>query len=131
MTLHKLYIPIALLALLLFILSIGWGIIIILEKSAVTLLVPAEEVLSLVSNNNWSEAEKAFQDAERKWSRIRKYWPLLIHHQEIDRIEECFGKIKSYLTHQDSSNTLAEVYVLISYIQHIPENKRLNMQNIF
>jgi len=131
MTLHKLLVPITLMALLLFLISLGWGMIIILEKSATTLLVSTEEVRSLVSNSNWSEAEKAFQKVEVKWSHTREYWPLLIHHQEIDRIEECFGKIKSYLAHQDSSNTLAEIYVLISYIQHIPENKRLNLQNIF
>lgn len=131
MSLQKLFVPLALISLLLFLLSLGWGMIILLEKSAATLLISTEKVHSFVNNSNWSEAEKAFHEAEMKWSHIREYWPLLIHHQEIDRIEECFGKIKSYLAHQDSSNTLAEIYVLISYIQHIPENKRLNLQNIF
>lgn len=128
---QKLYVPIGLLSLLLFLLSLGWGIIIILEKSSETLLDSTDKVNSFVSDNNWPGAKNAFQEAESKWASIREYWPMLIHHQEIDRIDECFGKIKSYLDHQDSSSTLAEIYVLSNYIQHIPENKRLNLQNIF
>lgn len=131
MTNHKLFIPIVLMALLLFLLSLGWGMIFILEKSSSTLLESTEEICSLISQNDWNAAIRTFQQTEEKWSHAREYWPLLIHHQEIDRIEECFGKIKSYLNHQDSNNALAEIYVLINYIQHIPENKRLNLQNIF
>lgn len=128
---HKLFIPLALMTLLLFLLSLGWGMILILEKSAANLLELTEEMGCLVRNKDWTGAIKAFQETEEKWSHTRQYWPLLIHHQEIDRIEECIGKIKSYLDHQDSSNALAEIYVLNNYIQHIPENKRLNLQNIF
>jgi hypothetical protein len=128
---HKLFIPLALMALLLFLLGLGWGMNIILEKSASTLLESTEEISSSVSKKEWNAAITAFQQIEEKWSHTRQYWPLLIHHQEIDRIEECIGKIKSYLDHRDSSNALAEIYVLNSYIQHIPENKRLNLQNIF
>ncbi|MGI6588780.1 MAG: DUF4363 family protein [Peptococcia bacterium] len=131
MTLRKFYVPIALLTLLLFLLSLGWGMIKILEKSADTLLRSTQKVESFVNNQSWEEAKKAFQQTKREWAQIRQYWPLLIHHQEMDRIEECIAKIKSYLHHEDSNNALAEIYVLISYIQHIPENKTLNLQNIF
>ncbi|MDD4146067.1 MAG: DUF4363 family protein [Clostridia bacterium] len=130
-SLQKLFVPVALLVLLLFLLGLGWGMIKILEKSAATLLQSTKKVESLVHNYNWSEAEKAFRQTEKEWARTRQYWPLLIHHQEMDRIEECMGKIKSYLHHEDSSNTLAEIYVLTSYIKHIPENKTLNLQNVF
>jgi hypothetical protein len=131
MTLRKFYVPIAFLTLLLFLLSLGWGMIKILEKSADTLLRSTQKVESFVNNQSWEEAKKAFQQTKREWAQIRQYWPLLIHHQEMDRIEECIAKIKSYLHHEDSNNALAEIYVLISYIQHIPENKTLNLQNIF
>jgi hypothetical protein len=131
MFLRKLYVPIALLTLLLFLLSLGWGMIKILEKSADTLLQSTKKVESLVNNQSWEEAKKAFQQTKIEWTQIRQYWPLLIHHQEMDRIEECIAKIKSYLQHEDSNNALAEIYVLLSYIKHIPENKTLNLQNIF
>ncbi len=131
MSLQKLYVPLALLILLLFLLSLGWGIIKFLEKSADTLLQSTQKVESLITSRKWQEAEKTFQQTKQEWARIRQYWPLLIHHQEMDRIEECIAKIKSYLHHKDSNNALAEIYVLISYIQHIPENKTLNLQNIF
>ena len=56
---------------------------------------------------------------------------MLIHHQEMDRIEECMNKIKSYLEYQDSSKSEAELYNMIFYIKHIPKKEALNLQNIF
>ncbi len=131
MNLQKYLVPLLLLALLTFLLALGWGTNKFLKTSAAVLLSSAKKVELLVNNSNWTEAEKAFQQVEKKWNRICQYWPLLIHHQEMDRIEECLSKLKSYLQHQDNSNTLAEIYTLINYIKHIPENKTLNLQNIF
>lgn len=130
-TWKKYLVPILLFLLLFFILSLGWGTNRYLAHSAATLQNTIHKVELLVKGNNWSDAEKMFLQAEKKWDRISRYWPLLIHHQEMDRIEECLAKIKSYLQHQDKSHSLAEIYLLTNYIQHIPQNEALNLQNIF
>jgi NurA-like 5'-3' nuclease len=103
----------------------------VLDNSAQNLLTSIEKVDSSAKENKWVEADQAFKDTEKKWTSIKKYWPLLIHHQEMDRIEECMSKLKSYIQYHEKSDTLAEIYVLDRYIQHIPENKSLNLQNIF
>ena len=54
-----------------------------------------------------------------------------INHHKKWTVLKSFAKIKSYLDHQDSNHALAEIYVLHSYIQHIPESKALSLQNIF
>lgn len=130
-TLKNYLVPLLLLSLLITLLAFGYSLIKILETSAATILKSTEQVQVYVNNKNWLAAEVTFQQTEKEWKHIRQYWPLLIHHQEMDRIEECMSKIKSYLQHEDSNNTLAEIYVLTSYIKHIPESKALNLQNIF
>ncbi len=127
----KYLIPILLFLLLFFILSLGWGTNKLLSHSAAELQAAIQKVELLVKDTDWSDAEKMFLQVEKKWDRISRYWPLLIHHQEMDRIEECLAKIKSYLQHQDKSHSLAEIYLLTNYIQHIPQNEALNLQNIF
>jgi len=129
--LKKLIVPVFLFFLLFFIIALGWSTNRILANSAAILLNTTRQVEMLLKENQWEEAESSFQQTEKKWARISKYWPLLIHHQEMDRIEECIFKTKSYLQHQDRSNALAELYLLMNYIQHIPQNKAVNLQNIF
>lgn len=131
MFLRKLAVPFALLVLLFFLLGLGWGMNIILENSAAVLLNSARQIETSLLAQNWSGANSAYQKTKKEWDEIRQYWPLLIHHQEMDRIVESLAKLKSYLRHEDSNNALAETYVLLSYIQHIPESKSLNLQNIF
>lgn len=127
----KHYVPLTLFLLLLFLLGLGWGMNHFLKSTANTLQQTAQKIETAVTQNNWSQAKITFAQTQKEWEQIRQYWPLLIHHQEMDRIEECLAKMKSYLKHEDSNNTLAEIYVLLSYIQHIPESKTLNLQNIF
>lgn len=129
--LKKYLVPILLFLLLFFILFLGWSTNRYLTLSAAAFQDTIKEVELLVNENKWSEAEEIFQQIEKKWDRISRYWPLLIHHQEMDRIEECLAKIKSYLQHHDQSHSLAEIYLLTNYIQHIPQNEALNLQNIF
>jgi hypothetical protein len=129
--LKRFLVPVFLFLLLFFIFALGWFTNKILANSAAILLDTTRQVEMLLKEDQWFDAEISFQQTEKKWARISKYWPLLIHHQEMDRIEECISKIKSYLQHQDRSNALAELYLLMNYIQHIPQNKALNLQNIF
>jgi hypothetical protein len=128
---QKYFVPLALIMLLLFLLSLGWGMNVFLDRSAALLLKATQKIELAIKEANWTKAKKHFQQTKKEWDEVRKYWPLLIHHQEMDRIEESFAKIKSYLDHQDSNHALAEIYVLHSYIQHIPESKALSLQNIF
>lgn len=86
--------------------------------------------MSSVEDGQWEKANSGFDELEQSWHKIRKYWPVLIHHQEMDRIEESMSKIKSYLKHRESSDAEAELNNLIHYIQHIPEKEEFNFQNV-
>ena len=122
---------IALLSLLSFIMFAGWGNYYLLKKDAATLSTAVKKIQASVENGNWENARGHLNETLKVWEKSSKYWPMLIHHQEMDRIEESMNRIKSYLEYQDSSMSMAELYNLIFYIRHIPEKESLNLQNVF
>lgn len=127
---HAYSIPLALLLLLVLLVSGGWGIEKALAVSAGALEKSAQNTISSAQAGQWEKANAGFDEMEQYWHKIRKFWPMLIHHQEMDRIEESMSKIKSYLRHRESSDAEAELNNLIHYIQHIPEKEEFNFQNV-
>lgn len=127
----KYAVPLALTALLLFLVGFGWVVYIFLENSANDFLASAQEVLPPLKQEEWEKAGELFAQTEKNWLKISKYWPMLINHQEMDRIEESIAKLKGYLENKDKTEAQAELQVLIHYIRHIPKKEALNLQNIF
>lgn len=131
MNIKFLQVPLALIMLLTLLLLMGWGNVYILEKGASSLMETAEKMRGSIEKENWQEAKSLYLETEKSWSKLRSFWPMLIHHQEMDRIEESMEKLKSYLHYQEPGDSMAELYSLIKYIRHIPEKEKLNLQNIF
>lgn len=127
---EDLYVPLALLLLLLFLLLSGVGTIYFLHWGAESLLEPAERMETLIKEGNWEAAETSYQEIKKEWSRLRITWPMLIHHQEMDRIDDSLSKLKSYLGSQDQKDSLAELYTLMRFIEHIPQKEKFILQNI-
>lgn len=123
-------VPVLLIILSSAILLSGWGTYHLLNQGSKALLIPAEKILAAVEHENWEITEKYLEDTFTVWEHTGKYWPLLIHHKEMDSIEESMNKLKSYLKHQDKNLALAELYNLIYYIKHIPQKEAFNLQNI-
>lgn len=131
MNIKSLQVPLGLILLISFLFLLGWGNIYILEKGAAALIQSAEKIEISIENENWQEAETLYNETQKTWNELRSFWPMIIHHQEMDRIEESMQKLKSYLHHQEPSNSMAELYSLLKYIRHIPDKEKLNLQNIF
>jgi predicted P-loop ATPase len=109
----------------------GWGSYFLLNKDSKKLLAPVEEILVSIENDNWMEVNQNLNATKTIWREVSFYWPMLIHHEEMDRIEESLNKLKSYLQHRDENQALAELYNLIYFIKHIPQKEAFNIQNIF
>lgn len=124
-------VPLILILLSSAILLSGWGTYHLLNKGSQSLLVPVEKILEAVENDNWDTTEENIKKTGMVWKQVSKYWPMLIHHEEMDRIEESMNKLKSYLKHRDKNQALAELYNLIYYIKHIPQKEAFNLRNIF
>lgn len=127
----KYSVPLSLLLLLLFIVGLGWGNYLLLERDALVLQETGQKILEAVKDDKWNDANKHLSTFKEDWNRVRDYWPMLIHHQEMDRIEESINRLKIHLQFKDSQECLSELYNLQYYIKHIPEKEALNLKNIF
>lgn len=124
-------VPLLLFLLLSFLISLGWGNYVLLERDATNLLDSANLVQEALAQENWPLAEQHLQETVDKWERHQRYWPMLINHAEMDRIEDALAKLKSYLQYRDTSNAAAQLKALIYYIRHIPQKEEFSLQNIF
>lgn len=128
---EDIYVPLALLLLLSCLVLTGVATIYFLDEGSRMLLEPAQRMEAAVKEGHWQAADTAFQEIKKDWAKLTSTWPMLVHHQEMDRIDDSLAKLKSYLGSQDSKDTLAELYTLIRFIRHIPQKEKFNLQNIF
>ena len=113
------------------ILLAGWGNYRFLLAGARDLLAEVDNLQRIVEQEDWEQATASLDGVISTWQKTKKYWPMLIHHEEMDRIEESMNKIKSYIKYKDTAQTMAELYNLAYFIKHIPQKEAFNLQNIF
>lgn len=128
---NKYTVPVVLTVLALLIFLSGWGNYYLLEKDASRMLVYIERIEEAVRSGTWPTSQKHLRDMKKTWDNINRYWPMLVHHQEMDRIEESMNKLEIYLQQADITQALAELYNLRHCIKHIPAKEAFNLQNIF
>lgn len=128
---HSIRIPLALILLLAIILVIGWGITYYLQKGADSLIAIAGELQAEILQVEWSQAEDSYRHLKKTWQQMSDFWSMLIHHQELDRIEESLSKLEVYLQYQEPTDSQAELNHLINLIRHIPQRESWNLRNLF
>lgn len=124
-------VPLSLILLLLFLLGTGWGSNLLLERGADSLVTKGENLQLQIYDQEWPKTQVTFAEIKKTWQKMSKYWPMLIHHQEMDRIEESLAKLEIYLEYQEPRDAQAELETLIMLIQHIPTKDTLNLRNLF
>jgi len=129
--LKKYTVPLSLFLLTLFILLLGWGNYLFLFKGSQNLLKSVEKLELAVEQENWDKANTLLTEFRTAWQKVDRYWPMLVHHEEMDRIEESINKLKSYIKYKDTPQAMAELYNLNYYIKHIPQKEAFNLRNIF
>jgi len=124
-------VPLSLIILLLVLCGIGWGVNWFLAQGADSVTAIAEQLEADIFRQDWNKAQATFTGLKKTWLEMSRYWPMLIHHQEMDRIEESLAKLEIYLQYQKASEAQAELKTLSQYIRHIPQKEALNLKNLF
>ena len=129
--LKKYAVPLFLIMASILIILAGWANYLFLQHGSQELLAAVEQAKLAAEQEDWAKAASDLNRITTVWRKVEKYWPMLIHHEEMDRIEESMNKLKSYIRYEDTTQTMAELYNLNYYIRHIPEKEVFNLQNIF
>ncbi|MBO8127400.1 MAG: DUF4363 family protein [Firmicutes bacterium] len=118
---------------ILFLLFIGFGLYTekALEKSSRQLVSQLKQVTKFVSEEEWAQAETAFNLAREAWTDIESWWALATDHEEIDEIALGMEKTKGLLAGKAKEDLLAELNALTYLIKHIPEKEKLTLSTLF
>ncbi len=124
----KLYITIILLAILM--LAAGIFSINSLTETTKDITRNFNNIYQAIDNQEWEAAETQITKAEQLWNKHKKWWTVVIDHQEIDNIGVSFAKLGEYIKSRDKALSSGEFIVLKQFLEHIPEKETINLKNI-
>lgn len=70
-------------------------------------------------------------DIYNKWEEVEKGWSIIVLHSELDLIETSFIKMKSGIEEGEINRGLEELENSIFLIDHISQNEKFCLKNIF
>jgi len=111
----------------------GFGIISnnYLFSSSILVIRQIKQVETAINNKQWAEAAQYLMQVQGSWKEIKPWWAMLIHHQEIDNIENSLVKLEKAVQNQDRSNSQMSSGELQHFLQHIPQREKFTIINIF
>lgn len=101
-----------------------------LEKNTQRLANNLYRVEAAIGQKNWPEAFRELQTIQKKWRKIKPVWSLLLHHQEIDAIDQALVRTQHAVRSRDKALSLVEYGSLVESIKHIPKREEFNLVNI-
>ena len=84
-----------------------------------------------IDSENWQAAQENYDLAREEWQSTAKIWKVLINHDDMRDIEISFVDLHSLLQQKDKDKARQELESLFFYLNHVSENERLNIGNIF
>jgi hypothetical protein len=83
-----------------------------------------------LTKQHWDQTLKELQTIKEKWQRTKPLWAMLLHHNEIDSIDQALIRALIAIQCKDYSEAQIELGSLQHFIQHIPEHEKFSLVNI-
>ncbi len=87
-------------------------------------------VAKAIEEDNWQQARDSFALAKEKWQDTVKIWKIIINHQDMKDVEMSFVDLEAILEQDDRNHATQELATLFFFIDHVPENERINIGNL-
>lgn len=102
-----------------------------LQSTSDHLSAHIETVYQEVKNGDWDLAQENAERLESKWHDNTEWWPIILDHQEMDKIEFSLTKVKEFVGQEDQTLSLSQLAEIKLMIEQLPEKEKLNLKNIF
>lgn len=102
-----------------------------IENSSRYLLSDINYIENLVQNEEYELASDNFKNVENTWNELSGVWNIFVLHEEIDRVDEMIVDYKTYISQKDKQNAMVESNGLKRVIEHIVQNQKVLVDNIF
>ena len=103
----------------------------VLSGSVDTMEVCVENIMTHAREENGEDCQASLNEFLEHWDSAKKWVAAFIHHDEMDLINEALYEIKGYIEYQNAEQTIVKANVLQILLEHIPENEKFTIENIF
>ncbi|MGE5582019.1 MAG: DUF4363 family protein [Bacillota bacterium] len=90
-----------------------------------------KRVNSTLNRKQWSQTLEQLKGVKKKWERVKPMWAVIIHHQEIDSIDQALTRTLEATKSKNYTQAQIELGSLQHFIRHVPEREKFNLVNIF
>lgn len=101
-----------------------------IHESADSLVQKLDRVEEFIQVEKWDVAKQEMTQMEKEWEGTKKWWSILIDHQEIDNIEISLKRVEKFVAGENSILGLGELSVLRLLVDHISDTVKLSIRNI-
>jgi hypothetical protein len=101
-----------------------------LRQSSNRLIGRIDRIDPLIAAGKWERTARRLDALRQDWRRAEPFWAVLIHHQEIDNIDNALIKLVKAVYGQDSPGSRMSSGELRHFLQHIPQRESFTLVNI-
>lgn len=84
-----------------------------------------------IESNDTDSTQKELKQLDEKWDEKHDKLAYYIEHDEIEKIDTAFIKVKSFVENDDIPSAVAELETSKFVLEHIEKKYKFNLQNIF
>jgi hypothetical protein len=89
-----------------------------------------EKVTISLTQQHWEQTLKRLQVIQHRWQKIKPLWAMMLHHSEIDSIDQALIRTMKATQSKNYSEAQMELGSLQHFIRHIPEREQFNLVNV-
>lgn len=116
-----------------FVILIGGSLFIAFRINTAAEMINSElnQAESLIVSDNWEEASITINNTYDQWTKLRKWWAVVVNHNTLNSIEVCYLRLEQFARAGDKPLSLAELNALMFLLHEIPESETLKLINVF
>jgi hypothetical protein len=111
--------------------TLGWYTEVIIAQQAEEILTELERLATYVKTADPETITAQLKVINQLWVKARNFWVLLIDHHDMDDFEVALARTKSFLDNNAPVLALSGIAELKQIIYRIPDQLRLNLENLF
>ena len=111
--------------------TLGWYTEVIIAQQAEEILTELERLATYVKTADPETITAQLKVINQLWVKARNFWVLLIDHPDMDDFEVALARTKSFLDNNAPVLALSGIAELKQIIYRIPDQLRLNLENLF
>jgi len=102
-----------------------------LNKTCNNLIKIDTNISKSINNEAWISADKFSIEFNKKWSKTSNEMSIFVDHKEMDNINNELCKLTQFIKCRNRDESLACVYTIDFFINHIKKMEKVTFQNIF